>query len=238
MKIFIERIKEFLYDKKIKILGYSVVIIVIVSFCLISNLIYESNKVEEPIIEKEEEVIEKEVAINLNEVKEVKSKYIYIDVKGSVENPGVYEIEENKRVIDVIDKAGGLSKNANTRFINLAKELSDGDVIVIYSNEEIEKKEKEKIVYVDVPCVCEEVKNDACYKEESVGEQKEETKALISINSSTFEELTTLSGIGEAKAKAIIAYREITPFVTIEDIKNVSGISESLYSKIKDFITI
>ena len=94
------------------------------------------------------------------------SEFINVDIKGSVKNPGVYKLKSNSRVVDAIKEAGGVEDNANTRFINLAKLLSDGDVIVIYSNEEIKEAKKQDVIYVETPCVCEEVKNDACYKEE------------------------------------------------------------------------
>src|SRR5574344_1280569 len=108
--------------------------------------------------------------------------------------------EISKIYIDIKD-SGGLKKGYNTRFINLSKVLEDGDVIVIYSNQEIENEKKSNIIYVDSPCVCEEVKNDACYKEEN------NENNLININTATKEKLMTLSGIGDAKAQNIIDYR-------------------------------
>ena len=142
-------------------------------------------------------------------------------------------------MIDVIDKAGGLTKNANTRFINLSKILNDGEVIVVYSNAEIKKAEKEKIIYVDTPCVCEEIKNDSCYNENSSSQNNNNVSNIININSASLGELMTLSGIGESKAKAIIKYREENgKFISVEDIIKVNGISETIYSKIKNNITI
>lgn len=157
---------------------------------------------------------------------------IYVDVKGSVVNPGVYKLKNNSRVVDAISASGGLNEDANTRFINLSKILYDGDVIVIYSKKEIEEAKKSNIVYVETPCVCEEVKNDACYLEEN-------NTNKININTSSIDELKKLDGIGDAKAKAIIDYRSKNGlFKKIEDLLNVSGISESVYNKIKENITI
>jgi competence protein ComEA len=86
--------------------------------------------------------------------------------------------------------------------------------------------------------VCEEIKNDACYNEET-DENLNTSDGKININTSSLEELMTLSGIGESKAKAIIEYREKNgSFKNIEDIVNVSGISETIYAKIKNNITI
>ena len=122
-------------------------------------------------------------------------------------------------------------EEANTRFINLSKALNDGDVVMVYSNNEINEAKKDNIVYIETPCICEEVKNDACYKEET-------KDGKVNINNASLDELKKLDGIGDAKAKAIIEYRNNTSkFKTIEDIKKVDGISESLYNKIKENIT-
>ena len=167
-----------------------------------------------------------------NENTTINEGYIYVDVKGSVKNPGVYKLEGSSRVVDAIEASGGILESANTRFINLSKSLNDGDVVVVYSNEEIENAKNEEIIYIETPCVCEEVKNDACYKEEG-------KEGKVNINTASLSELKTLSGIGDAKANAIIEYRtKIGKFKSIEEVKNVSGISDSLYEKIKDLITI
>ncbi len=168
---------------------------------------------------------------------------IHVDVKGSVNKPGVYEVDSGSRVIDVINISGGLKKDANTRFINLSKVLNDGDVIVIYSNSEIEKASKEEKIIVETPCVCEKIKNDVCITD-NIEEDNEETnendnKNIININSATIDELMLLDGIGEVKASAIIVYRNNNgPFKTIDDLANVDGISETTISKIKDNITV
>ena len=183
-------------------------------------------------IDNKNESERKEINIT-KEYKENKNE-IYVDIKGYVNKPGVYKIDSTSRVIDAINEAGGLKKDANTRFINLSKLLSDGDVIVIYSNSEIKKAEKQDIIYVETPCVCEEVKNDACYKEENNSQSLK-----VNINTATIEELKTLTGIGDAKAKSIVEYRNKNGnFKTIEDLLKVSGISESIYAKIKENITV
>lgn len=159
---------------------------------------------------------------------------IYVDIKGYVNKPGVYKINSSSRVIDAINEAGGLKKDANTRFVNLSKALNDGDVIVIYSNSEIKKAQKQDVIYVETPCVCEEVKNDACYKEETT-----KVSGKVNINTATLEELKTLNGIGEAKAGAIIEYRRVNgSFKKIEDLTKVNGISQTIYAKIKENITV
>lgn len=186
------------------------------------------------IIKKEHKSITPEK--NITSVSATKEEeYIYIDVKGSVKKPGVYKLDSDARVIDAVEAAGGISKDANTRFTNLSKTLKDGDVVILYSNEEIDNARKKEIVYIETPCICEEIKNDACYKEND----EESVNDKININTSSIDELKTLNGIGEAKAKAIIDYRNKNGnFKSIDELKNISGISESLFEKIKNNISI
>lgn len=185
--------------------------------------------------------IEEIEEINLEPKQEiVENKKIKIDIKGEILNPGVYQLKENDRVSDAINVAGGLTENADTELINLSKTLKDEMVIIIYNKYEIEKIRQESnktdtiIKYIEKKCTCPDTTNDACIK------QPEATKdTKVSINTATVEELMTIDGIGESKAKAIIKYRETNGnFETIEDIKNVSGIGESTFEKFKDYITV
>ena len=170
---------------------------------------------------------------------EVKAEKIIVDIKGEIKKPRVYNIKVGSRVNDLINEAGGLSKNANTRFINLSKKLEDGEVVVIYSNKEINDAKKNDKLEVTAPCVCEEVKNDACYNENSTNNNTNNGSKIVNINTASIQELTTLNGIGESKAKAIVSYRDKNgKFKAIKDIMNVSGISETLFSKIKNNITV
>ena len=238
-----EKIKYYL--EKYKIIIIAIILIILLLFSVIYSFLRPSYK--------------KDVVETL-EVKEVKTETkkvekIKVDIKGFVKEPGVYEMNINDRIIDVIKKAGGLIENANTEYINLSKILTDEMIIIIYSNDEVEKfKETDKeIIYIEYECVCPDNKNDACItkddtvntngvkeKEESSKEETNDNKDnLVSINTGTLEELMTLSGIGESKAQSIIDYREKNgEFKKIEDIMNVSGIGESAYSKIKNNIKL
>ena len=187
--------------------------------------------------------IEEIEEINLEPKQEiVENKKIKIDIKGEILNPGVYQLKENDRVSDAINVAGGLTENADTELINLSKTLKDEMVIIIYNKEEIEKIRQESnktetiIKYIEKKCTCPDTTNDACIKKATT-EEKKDTK--VSINTATVEELMTIDGIGESKAKAIVKYRETNGnFETIEEIKNVSGIGESTFEKFKDYITV
>lgn len=174
------------------------------------------------------------------ETKEETPTLYKVDIKGEVVSPGIYSLEPDSRVIDVIEHAGGLTEQANTTVINLSKKIADEMVIIIYSNTEVRDFEntKEKETIVQEKCNQKDdnsLKNDACIT--SSQQATENTK--ISLNTATIEQLMTLPGIGEAKAKAIIAYRdEQGGFKSIEELTKVTGIGESILAKIKDSITI
>lgn len=215
MNNIIDYIKYFDYKKII--FPTTIIILYVILFLYFEDKI---NNIEIPI--QEETIIKEEPQIEQEEP----IKYIYVDIKGAIKKPGVYKLEENSRIIDAINISGGLLKTANTTYTNLSKILNDSEVIKIYTNEEVKKLEKE--TQEELPKI-----------ETNITEEPKQENSLININTSTKEQLQTLNGIGESKANSIIDYRtQNGPFKTIEDIKNVSGISETLYDKIKDFITV
>ena len=190
---------------------------------------------------KKEKKEETEVVIKKKEKQTSSEIYFKVDIKGQVNNPGIYSLKEGSRVIDVIEASGGLTENANTTVINLSKKIEDEMVIIIYSNEEVNNFAKTKEVEKQVieNCIKKDensLQNDACINQSN--EQSNTDNNLININTATQEELMTLSGIGESKAKDIITYRSENAFTSIEDIKNVPGIGESLFAKIKENITV
>jgi len=171
---------------------------------------------------------------------------MHVDIKGAVQNPGVYEINKNTIINEVILLAGGFNSNAYTKNINLSKKLVDETVIYVYTKYEyslLSKPEPKE------ECVCPEPEITTCIESgssiiENSKENHEESSdeintTLININTASQEELMSLNGIGEAKAKSIIEYRISNGnFQSIENIKNVSGISDNVYEKIKDYITV
>lgn len=227
--INIENLKEyyFLHRNKLNMLFISFILILILICGIIFYYLYDKkdNNKSDKIVYTEPNIEKEEVQIT--------NKTIFVDIKGSVLNEGVYELNEGSRVIDLINLSGGLKEDANTRYINLSKVLNDADVVVIYSNSEIEKAKQSDIIYVETPCVCESV-NDSCL-ENNINSND---TLLININTSSLEELMTLPGIGQSKGNSIINYRTKTPFLSIDDILNVDGISETVYEKIKELITV
>lgn len=193
---------------------------------------------------KEKKISSLKVKKKITQVEKYKpktQKKYMVDIKGEVISPGIYELPNDSRVIDVINEAGGLTENADTTVINLSKRIEDEMVIIIYSKWQVEnwKETKEQETYLKKQCTSPregQTKNDACI--EQTEERQSLSPNIININTATKEELMTLTGIGESKADAIISYREKQPFTKIEDIKNVSGIGDSVYEEIKNHITI
>lgn len=219
------------YKKQIIISCFILIIIILSSFSIYKVTTSKKKKNLSTITKtipkkqaKKEAVIEKEFVV---------------DIKGEIINPGIYHVKEGARVTDVIEKAAGLTENADTTVINLSKKVIDEMVIIIYSKKEVQdfQKTKEKEQLLQEKCIQKEenaMKNDAC-----IGKETSTTTTKISINQATKEELMKLSGIGEAKAEDIIKYREANGgFKNIEELKNIKGIGEAVFDKIKETITL
>ena len=152
--------------------------------------------------------------------------YIVVHLCGAVNNPGVYELKYDSRVIDGIIKAGGFTEDAGENALNLAMPLTDGSKVYIPTVEE--------------EAAAKESGEEEWMQSGSEGQVRdEEDSDTVNINTAGIDKLITLPGIGESRAKAIIAYREEKgAFKNTEDIMNVSGIKEASYSKIKDYIRV
>ena len=138
---------------------------------------------------------------------------IYVQVSGAVKKPGVYRLPEGSRVFQALELAGGMTKEADEKSLNQAQELTDGQIVWVMTAEEA--------VSLEQP---ESLPND---------------DGRINLNTATQEELMTLPGIGEAKAKSILAWREDHgSFEQIEDIMKIEGIKEGVFSKIRDCVKV
>ena len=147
---------------------------------------------------------------------------IYVDIKGEVREPGVYQLSNGARVMDAIESAGGLTNEADEDQLNLALLLSDQMVIVV-PNITQTLEEEYSLVNHFANEIAEEPHNDL----------------KININVADVAELTLLPGIGEKKAQAIIDYREeYGSYQTIEDLMNVSGIGQKTFDKLSSMISV
>ena len=136
-------------------------------------------------------------------------QYLYVHIVGEVVTPGMYQLPLGARLVDAVFAAGGLTESADNSSVNLARELSDGEQVVVFSV------------------------ND---QSEELGSN---SGGLISINRAGNKELEELPGIGPALSARIIAWREANGgFKSIEDLLKVSGIGENLLSGLKDSVTL
>ncbi len=165
---------------------------------------------------------------------------VFVEIKGAINMPGIYEVDEGTRLFEVIELAGGLSADANIDYINQTRVLVDQSLIMILTNQEIEQKISEEMIAEYEASIVEVatsqstvIGGDNCL--ENFGADS----TLISINHATVEELMTLPGIGEAKAIDIIAYRDNNNgYKTLEELMDVNGIGEATFNKIKALISL
>lgn len=142
---------------------------------------------------------------------------IVVEIKGEVMKPDVYTLSEGSIVKDLIEMAGGLTNEADISNINRAKEINNHDLIIIRNINDVNMET--------------EIENN------EVNEESDDGK--ISINNSDISKLKEIPGVGEVKANSIILYREKNNgFKSIEELKNVDGIGEKTFEKIKDSIKL
>lgn len=215
-----------LKEIKINLLYRNIIIVIFGIILLIASIfIYKDSKKEvfmdeymDDIFVYEEGDINKVSDVsNLSEVNDTsnlsKVNSFYVEIKGEVMYPDVYQVEEGSIIKDLIDKAGGLKLEANINNINRAERLSENQLVIIPNT------------------------ND---NEESIAVNFNiEKDALININTGDISELKKINGIGDTKAQNIISYREKNgQFKAIEEIKNVDGIGDKTFEKIKDSIKV
>ena len=152
---------------------------------------------------------------------ETEDQLVTVDVKGAVKKPGVYQLQSNSRVHDALEKAGGLTDEADLKSVNQAQKLSDEAVVYV-------AKVGENAVDVTASAPA------------SATSGTNQTKsALVNLNTATEADFQTISGIGQKRAQDIIAYREANGrFKSVDDLKNVSGIGAKTLEKLKEYVTV
>ena len=204
--------------KENKIIGLIIVFIVFGASIFIYR--YEKDEVFKDEYMKEifvtEESDKKDMSLDSNKIEEeVVVNKIVVEIKGEVNKPDVYTMDEDSIIRDLINEAEGVTEEANLDGINRAKKLQNNQLIVIPNI-----NDKESMV----------VNNEYIEEEEN---------ELISINNASKERLMDIQGIGEVKADSIIEYREKNGgFKSIEELKNIGGIGEKTFEKLKDSISL
>ena len=255
---------EFNNKKKIIIVVsiVSVILIGIISYIIISSFNFRGEESSEDFeLEelKENDInfveiqgnvanstsIEEQGGTNLNEENSIKirestnlngSKKIIVHISGEVISPGVISLEEGARIVDAINMADGVTEEADLSKVNLAYVLEDAQKIYIPNINE--KEEKEIVENIEEGVV---IRGSGMSDENnsSSGNNSKNENVKININTANVKELQKLSGIGESIALRIVTYRkENGKFNSIEDLKNVSGIGENKFNKIKNNIFV
>lgn len=156
-------------------------------------------------------------------LQESRTELIYVYVCGSVNEPGVYEVREGSRVHELIALAGGFAEDAYTLSVSMAKTVTDGQTLYVPHLDEAEDD-----------AAGSGLSGSATGDDDTYGQ-----KTKININTASVEQLMTLKGIGESRARDIVDYRiRNGSFKKTEDVMKVSGIKEAAYSKIKDDICV
>lgn len=192
--------------EQISIILIIITVLVISLFNFIRKEFIDKDNGKENLVEGLIEEVEEDIKEEPEE--------IMVHISGQVYKPGLVKLEPGARVIDAVNAAGGLKKNADLDKINLAKKLVDEEKIYI-------------------PEIGENIEGDLLDYSTSA-----DVGNKININTCTKEELLSLPGIGEVLAEKIIEYREKTPFKKLEDLMNVSGIGEKKFESIKDMIVV
>lgn len=201
-----------------------IILSIIAVLVAIGIIYFINNKNQTNNIELDENILVSNQ--NTKQMSQDTEKIVIVHITGSVKNPGIVKLKEGSRIEDAIEAAGGLTENADISNVNLAYVLDDGTKI--------------KIPNLDDEDIGDE---DVVSKDSGEGIIQEDEKTtntnIVNINKATENELSTLPGIGNSLATRIVEYRKQNGnFKTIEDIKNVSGIGESKFANIKDFISI
>ena len=224
---------EFLKQRKI------VIIIGILAIILVGWKIYDSKNFEQinsdDIMVSSSNDDKKEIGENEDEEEEMMA----VHITGEVKNPGVVRVKEGSRIQDIIEEAGGLTENADITDVNLAYVVEDGMKVRIPSNDEELSKE-------NIDENGQEENNHDKYITQDSGkgvivsnEEIDTSSSIVNINTATQTELEELPGIGPSLARRIVEHRNQNgKFKTIEDIKNVTGIGDSKFEKIKNLIKV
>lgn len=163
---------------------------------------------------------------------------VYVDIAGAVKKPGVYEVDASARMFEVVEEAGGLTKDADTALMNLAERVSDGMKIVIPAKGTPVSNPSDQYQTPDGSGGSSRGSGKNGNTQGTAGSGSHNSN-LVNINQADVIELQTINGIGPVTAEAVVAYREEHGlFRTKEDLKKVRGIGDKTFEKLKDQITL
>lgn len=218
MKNFIKLLKSVLFCT-----------LIVVCFCGCGKHTAQYISSEEVASEDTEQILVSDMQQNQAGMEEdteenLEENLLYIYVCGAVYQPGVYMLPEGSRVCDLFEAAGGLTDDAAEDYWNQAKLLVDGEMFYVPTREEAEERESSGL---ETPFGQSDLANT------------NDTSGKVNLNTATLEQLMGIPGIGESKAKAILAYREEHGgFSSVEEVMQIEGIKEGVFSKMKEYIVV
>jgi len=209
MEELIEKIKEYKIIVICAILG-----LVLGGFFLLKPVVQAPAK--ESNLQTEVTTVSKDEKEDKNQKEEVvEQDLITVDVKGAVKSPGIYDLPVGSRINDAVQKAGGLTDNADSKSINLAQRISDEALVYVPNKEEATSQEMPS----------------------SASNNKENKK--VNLNKASLEELKQVKGLGAKRAQDIIDHRESNgKFKSVDELKKVSGIGAKTIEKLKEYVTV
>lgn len=224
METWIEKIKEYKL-----FLGLAAVGLVIGGLFLFwpkqppeapETVISQLEMVDQETSPKEDTSLSSSSQQRSEEKMEPSQEKIMVDVKGAVRQAGVYELPVGSRVYDAVQKAGGMTDEANSQSVNLAQKLEDESIVYVAKNGE-------------------EIAPVASASAGTTSGEQQSKDGKVNLNTATEAELQTISGIGQKRAQDIIAYREGKgKFQSVDELKNVSGIGQKMLEKLKEHVTV
>lgn len=236
MNNFIDEVKNFIEDHLYKILLGMLVVIILFGILIMGML----NKKSQQPVRNDQATITKTMANSSGSDGVVKnnsgdnsndnSKIVYVDVKGAVNSPGVYQVKMGMRSIDAIKLAGGFSSSADKQHINLAQKLTDQQIIYVPIKGEVKSSLTQ---FSNL--------NSGTNKSNSEGGESTDAtdSSKVNLNTANAEKLMELNGIGEKKASQIISYRKSHgKFRTVDELKEVPGFGEKTLANLKSLICV
>ena len=177
---------------------------------------FSQTPAKESNLQTEVTTVSKDEKEDKNQKEEVvEQDLITVDVKGAVKSPGIYDLPVGSRINDAVQKAGGLTDNADSKSINLAQRISD-----------------EALVYVPT-------KEEATSQEAHSNASNTKVNKKVNLNKASLEELKQVKGLGAKRAQDIIDHRESNgKFKSVDELKKVSGIGAKTIEKLKEYVTV
>lgn len=225
MDKYVEKLQEIFDEYKFKIvIGLVLCILLLVGYLIFIQKMDNSHSV------KATDIQPTSLSKNGTKVKSHSNEQIFVDVKGAVKNPGVYQMSNNMRGSDAVNFAGGFTEAADMNHINLAKKVTDQEIIYVPLHGEIVGLPKSDSISDNKQPSSESPASDS--KGSAVGNK-------VNLNDSDKTKLQTINGVGDKKADKIIDYRNQNgPFKSVDDLKNVPGFGEKTVANLRPSLAV